>query len=91
MTGCIPVTNYAHLMNPPLEHGVNCLSFNSISELQGILESLPAFTKDDKDEMRKHVFEYTSQNLEPFAVGSRLLAAVENGVQTIAYNDESGC
>jgi hypothetical protein len=90
LTGCIPITNYSHLMNPPLIHEVNCLAFDSLDDFKRVLKSLATMSEQKKSEIRNNIFDYASRYLEPVAVGSRLISALDLGIEVIAYNDESG-
>jgi hypothetical protein len=72
--GSIPVLQYADLMHPPLEHGVNCLSFRDQAGLTGILKDLPHLVDTDILRMRRNALAYYHEHLSPKAVAGRVLA-----------------
>jgi len=58
--GCIPIIdlNYAQLLSPPLENGVNCIIFNGILDLQSKIEEAISLINEDVLEMRGNVLSY---------------------------------
>lgn len=74
--GCIPVLQYPHLMEPPLEHGVNCLAFKNANELNDILEHIPLVSAMEIIAMRKRVLAYYQDHLSPQAVIGRMNALI---------------
>ena len=89
MMGSIPITNYPHLMTPPLQHGANCLAFHTIPELQTLLRQLPIMNDSEVESLRLGVLAYAHEHLDPQAVGLKLRAALGT-VHKVAFNDESG-
>lgn len=70
--GSIPVLQFAHLMAPPLEHGVNCFSFSNEEELVAILTEFPHMGTDKIHRMRTNVLDYYAKHLTVDAVISKL-------------------
>lgn len=66
--GCIPILQYAHLMTPALEHGVNCLAFRTEEDLVTLLRSLPGMDPRAVQTMRRNALAYYHQHLTPEAV-----------------------
>jgi hypothetical protein len=85
--GSIPVTNYHAYMTPPLRHGINCLTFDSIDDLARIVDSLPHFTAAEIEKMRHNVVNYYNQFLDARAVGADFLARIKQ-ISTLVVNDE---
>lgn len=84
--GCIPILQHPHLMEPPLQHGVDCLSFNTEAELMDLLKSIPRIDGDTVLQMRHNALAYYQRYLTPEAVvgamekeGSRLQRLHLNG------------
>ena len=87
--GTIPITNYAQFMSPPLRHGVDCLAFETLDELDRVLELLATIDQATVTRMRQGVMDYYARYLAPPAAGERLLAALPASAR-IAVNDETG-
>ena len=66
--GCIPILQHGHLLNPPLQNGVDCLSFDSEDELLDVLDRVPSFTAAEVEGMRRNVAAYYQAHLTPTAV-----------------------
>jgi hypothetical protein len=87
--GTIPITNYAPFMSPPLRHGVDCFAFETLGDLDRILDSLAALDQASIARMRQGVVDYYNRYLDPSAAGARLLAALP-ATERLAVNDETG-
>lgn len=87
--GTIPITNYAGHMVPPLTHGVDCLAFDTLDELDVIISSLMTIDQASIERMRRAVIDYYDRHLDPAAVGARLVANLDH-IDKIAVNDETG-
>ncbi len=72
--GCIPVLQYPHLMEPPLEHGVNCLAYSNAEQLHAILKRVPVLSALEIIAMRQQVLAYYQKYLTPEAVVAKLEA-----------------
>jgi glycosyltransferase involved in cell wall biosynthesis len=70
--GCIPVLQYPHLMEPPLEHGINCLAYDNAEQLHTVLERFPDISATEVVAMRRHVLAYYKEHLAPEAVVEKL-------------------
>jgi len=70
--GCIPILQHAHLLDPPLEHGVHCLRFRDERELLAVLDQARDMTAQEVKRMRREVMRYYTAHLAPEAVVGRL-------------------
>jgi len=66
--GCIPIIQYAHLLDPPLRHTHDCLSFSSAEDLIDLLSQLADMSALDIQQMRGDVTSYFHKHLTPSAV-----------------------
>jgi hypothetical protein len=72
--GCIPLTNYADWLSPPLTDGVNCLRFRDRDDLLSRVHDVRSAGSETIARLRRGVIEYYDRHLarEPFL--SRLRA-----------------
>ncbi|MBK8499402.1 MAG: glycosyltransferase [Flavobacteriales bacterium] len=77
--GCIPILQHAHLMDPPLQNGIECLAFRDAGELALALERMRAMSDQEVLAMRLAVNQYCQEHLTPAAVISRLGRTGWNG------------
>jgi glycosyltransferase involved in cell wall biosynthesis len=77
--GCIPILQHAHLLDPPLRDGIECLSFTDEESLARAMERMRSMEQGDVLRMRKAVLVYCEQHLTPAAVITRLREAGWNG------------
>jgi hypothetical protein len=61
--GCIPITQYPEYFNPPMKHKINCLVFDSRSELLNQVRNALNMTPPDLSRIKRNVCEYYDQNL----------------------------
>jgi len=61
--GSIPIIPYPHLLSPPLENNVNCLSYSTLDELDRILERIPLMEESEIQRMRDNVNLYYTRYL----------------------------
>jgi hypothetical protein len=85
--GCIPILQHGHLLDPPLIHGHNCLSFRTEDELVTVLDSVPYMDDLTIMTMRRNVLNYYLEHLTPEAVVSAILRST-NGKGKIMLNAE---
>jgi hypothetical protein len=66
--GTIPITNYPEWLFPPLKHGVNALTFSTITELGQALDFARRMSDAQIAQLRKNVIAYyeTHLTLKPF-------------------------
>lgn len=85
--GCIPILNYPELLNPPLEDGLNCLSFQTPQDLQQNIEKALTMPSTVVETMRRNVMAYYAEHLSP---GRWLRKCLESSDQstTIRVNAE---
>lgn len=84
--GCIPILQHPHLMEPPLRHGVDCLSFTTEQELVELLRNVPMMDAGTVLQMRRNALAYYQRYLTPEAVvgemekqGAKLQRLLLNG------------
>lgn len=73
--GTIPITNAHAFMHPPLRHGVEALTFNTISEFYTAIEEAQSMPESVISAMRKNVAKYYQAHLEPAAWWRRFIAS----------------
>ena len=72
--GCIPILNCAEFLNPPLEHGTNCLVFGDRVSLKNALRTALKMPPDNIRVMRRNVMTYYAEELAPGAWLKEMLA-----------------
>ncbi len=70
--GCIPILQHAHLLDPPLQDGVHCLSFRDEEGLIAALDRARAMSAEQAACMRASARAYYDAYLSPQAVVRRL-------------------
>jgi len=85
--GCIPIIQYAHLLDPPLRHTHDCLSFSSAEQLIELLNQLTDMSALDIQQMRGNVTSYFHKHLTPSAVIGELERRGD-GLKRIKMNAE---
>jgi hypothetical protein len=75
--GTIPLTNYAHFFNPPLENGITCLSFSNLKELENQIRKIFQMDGETVSMMRKNVIEYYDRYLEPHRYIERMFSHLD--------------
>lgn len=87
--GAIPIIQFPYFMNPPLKHGINCLSYNSLDELKDILKKVlnDEFSATEIAEMRVNVIAYYRENLSMEGVISKFESRLV-GLERICLNAE---
>lgn len=63
--GSVPITNYANWFYPKLEDGVNCLSFNTLDELNRAIQKSLSMTESEVIKMRRNVKDYYNKYCSP--------------------------
>ena len=71
--GAIPITNYAECMFPPMQHGVNCLTFSSLDGLRSAIQTALTMSTAEAAELRCGVVAFYETFLAREAVGRALL------------------
>lgn len=80
--GCIPILQYADYLPPPLENGVNCLTFHDAGGLRETIATANAMSVDKIVELRSNVRRYYNEFLAPGRFATRLL----NGPRVLLLN-----
>lgn len=63
--GAVPILQYADYLSPPLQHGVNCLTFHDAQSLSDVLNSVFSMTEEERIPLRRGVQAYYQQHLAP--------------------------
>lgn len=66
--GVIPILEYNNYMYPNLVDGVNCISFNSLEELDSKLQSVLTMNPKRIQELRENVYKYYDEHLSTSAI-----------------------
>ena len=74
--GAIPITNYGHLFDPPLEHGHTCLRFATTKDLHDALRQATNMPVDALAQLRDNVLRYYDEHLAPESLFARLREGV---------------
>jgi hypothetical protein len=85
--GAVPITNYARYFYPPLQDGVNCLSFDTPEELYHAVDRALRMTAEDRALLRAGVDKYVATFLTTEAFGKRLRSELTK-TNLIIVNDE---
>ena len=72
--GCIPITNYPEWMQPNLQHGVNCIVFDTHQDLMQQIENVLNMDASSIQIMKDNVIEYYEKYLKKSAFIERLEA-----------------
>lgn len=87
--GAIPIINYGHLFDPPLEHGRTCLRFETTDDLRDVLRQAQNMPLDSVAQLRDNVLRYFDEHLAPASFFTRLLHG-EPGLATLhIFNERS--
>jgi hypothetical protein len=68
--GAIPITNYGHYFDPPLQNEINCLAFNTLDELDQALRKAIDMSPEQIDALRKGTMDYYERHLKPSSFGA---------------------
>jgi len=85
--GCIPITNYPEWLHPNLEHGVNCIVFDT---KQDLLEQIDAVLTMDEATiltMKNKAIEYYEKYLKKAAFMNRLEAYPHKDLTVLYYTE----
>ncbi|MFC5050155.1 hypothetical protein ACFPK9_05990 [Rubritalea spongiae] len=73
--GTIPILQYPQYLDPPLEHGINCLTFNDEASLQQALDEALSMSQQQVQLLRKNALSYYRSQLAPGLFAKRMLDA----------------
>jgi hypothetical protein len=71
--GAVPILEHPEFLDPPLEHGVNCLSFKGRSELLKTFAQALQLDQGQISRLRHGAYAYYQQHLAPGAFAKHLL------------------
>lgn len=81
--GAVPILQYAAYLSPPLQDGVNCLTFSDAKGLRDVIRRALNMDPGEIRSMRRNVRAYYDEFLAPGRFTKRLL----NGPDTLLLND----
>lgn len=82
--GTVPIIEYPEDFYPPLEDGVNCISFSGEAGLVSAIERMLAMPEQQWQAISANAIDYYNRHLEPSAVVENLLQAYQaSNVDTI--------
>lgn len=80
--GVIPILNYPHWLNPSLKDDVNCLVYQSVSDIESVIYKALSLSDELKAEMTKNIAEYFKTYYEQYVFskdsGNELIVLNEN-------------
>lgn len=85
--GTIPILNYGEMLTPPLEHGVTCLTFTSLADLDSAIEIAQSLSEAELERMRRSVLQYYRLHLSPEGFAEQLKPFLARPF-TLLVNDE---
>jgi hypothetical protein len=86
--GTIPLIHCPEWMTPPLETGVNCISFSEVEQLPSALETVLSLNYAQIDRMRSAVISYFEAQLSPHSFWRRILAAPQFEVDIHTWSED---
>ncbi len=72
--GTIPILQYARYLSPPLEDGVNCLSFDDESSLRSVVSHLQTLDASEILRLKKGVKTYYDDHLAPGRFSQKMIS-----------------
>jgi hypothetical protein len=84
-SGSIPVLNGGEFLHPPLQHGVNCLSFTTKDGILHAIKAAMGMSPQEIVGMRRQVIQYYEEHLKP---GQWLTKSEQAGSNNILVNAE---
>ncbi|MDW8322984.1 MAG: hypothetical protein RMK60_02675 [Burkholderiales bacterium] len=87
--GTIPITNYPEWMDPPLRHGVDCLAFDTLAELESVLRLALALDAAQIAQMRSAVIDYYERYLRPQGFVARIEQHPAEVVPILIYTERN--
>jgi hypothetical protein len=85
--GTIPIIQYGHWFNPSLTDLVNCVSYNSISDLISIINSVSGLSNERVLQLRDGVTQYYNDHINPSNFSKRLNMLDSNHIK-LYFNAE---
>ena len=85
--GAVPVLNYAEHFHPPLQHGLNCLTFSGYEELTQSVRDALAMDGERVGALRLGALAYYHRHLRPAAVVDSVLER-RSTLETLFLNAE---
>jgi hypothetical protein len=66
--GVIPILEHPEFLNPPLQHGINCITFSGGDDLIVKIKEALVMSKEEREKLRANVLNYYDNYLSPEAV-----------------------
>ncbi|NOQ16179.1 MAG: hypothetical protein GQ581_03895 [Methyloprofundus sp.] len=85
--GCIPITNYPEWLHPNLEHGVNCIVFDTKRDLLEQIDAVLAMDDATILQMKNNAIAYYEQHLKKAAFMEKLEAKQQEKVTVLYYTE----
>lgn len=85
--GCIPITNYPEWFHPNLEHGVNCIVFDTKKDLLEQLGTVLAMDEATIVKMKSNVIDYYEKHLKKAEFINKLEANTQNELTILYYTE----
>jgi hypothetical protein len=85
--GTIPIIQYGNWFNPSLTDSVNCVSYNSITDLIRIINSVSGLTNERILQLRDGVSQYYNDHITPINFSKRLNMLDSNNIK-LYFNAE---
>jgi hypothetical protein len=87
--GTIPITNYPEWMDPHLQPGVNCLTFDDEDDLIAALQRALTMTPADIARMRGAVIDYYDRHQRPQTFVDRVLGSRDRDLPVLVYTERN--
>jgi hypothetical protein len=81
--GVVPILEHPEFLDPPLEHGVNCLVFRGRDELVKTFERVFQLAPAEILRLRQGAYAYYQAHLAPGQFAQRLLHATDPRVELL--------
>lgn len=88
LMGAIPVIEYDELLDPPLEHEVNCLAYRGKSGLKEVLDLALAMPESEVRRIREGVLDYADSHLHGKGIVKKLCG--NNAINKMKLLDHVG-
>jgi hypothetical protein len=81
--GVVPILEHPEFLDPPLQHGVNCLVFHGRDELIATLNKAFELDANEIKRLRAGAYAYYREHLAPGSFARRLIAASQSGIDLL--------
>ena len=81
--GVVPILEHPEFLDPPLQHGVNCLVFQGRDELVSTLNKVFELEPEEIKRLRAGAYAYYREHLTPGSFAKRLVTASQSSVDLL--------